>query len=104
MDRRERPAPTKIPCHESNGIDGSSIGGPSIDLWRVAGHLQILFRDTWWTWARCAENLTERQFLILSTPNSVFWHGKYGNANHIPTIRGFPALALVGVTTLSPTE
>ena len=31
----------------------------------------------------------------------MFGHGKYGNANHIPTIRGFPALALVGVTALS---
>ena len=34
----------------------------------------------------------------------MFGHGKYGNANRIPTIRGFPALALVGVTTLSPIE
>ena len=34
-------------------------------------------------------------------PASVFGHGKYGNANCIPTIRGFPALALVGVTALS---
>ena len=32
MDRRERPPLAKIPRHESNGIDGSSIGGPSIDL------------------------------------------------------------------------
>ena len=41
MDRRERPPLAKIPRHESNGIDGLSIGGSSIDLWRVAGHLQI---------------------------------------------------------------
>ena len=34
----------------------------------------------------------------------MFGHGKYGNANRIPTIRGFLALALVGVTTFSPTE
>ena len=31
----------------------------------------------------------------------MFGHGKYGNANHIPTIHGFPALALIGVTALS---
>ena len=63
MDKRERPPPlAKIPRHESNGINGSSIGGPSINLWRVAGHLQIPFRDIWWTWARCAKNLAERQF------------------------------------------
>ena len=37
----------------------------------------------------------------MSTPSSVFGHGKYGNTNHIPTIRGFLALALVGVTALS---
>ena len=43
------------------------------------------------------------EILILSTPASVFGHGKYGNANRTPTIRGFPALALVGVTALSPT-
>ena len=96
--------PAKIPYHESNRNDGSLIGGPSIDLWKVAGHLQIPFRETWWTWARCAKNLTERKFLIPSTPASVFGHGKYGNANHTPTIRGFPALALIGVTALSPTE
>ena len=35
MDRRERPPLAKIPRHESNEIDGSSIGGLSIDLWRV---------------------------------------------------------------------
>ena len=98
------PPLAKIPHHESNEIDGSLIGGPNIDLWRVAGHLQIPFRDTWWTWARCAKNLTERQFGIRSTPASVFGHGKYGNANRIPTIHGFLALALVGMTTLSPTE
>ena len=39
MDRRERPPLAKIPCHESNGIDDSSIGGLSIDLWKVVGHL-----------------------------------------------------------------
>ena len=100
----EAPPLAKIPCHESNGINGSSIGGLSVNLWQVAGHLQIPFRDTWWTWARCAKNLTERQFWILSTPASVFGHGKYGNANRTATIRSFPALALVGVTALSPTE
>ena len=98
------PTLAKIPCHKSNEIDGSSIGGLSIDLWQVAGHLQIPFRDTWWTWARCTKNLTERQFGIMSTPTSVFGHGKYGNANNIPTIRGFPSLSLVGVTALSPIE
>ena len=104
MDRRERPPLDKIPCHESNGINGSLIERPSIDLWRVTGHLQIPFRDTWWTCARCAKNLTEPQFWILSTPSSMFGHGKYGNANRTTTIHGFPALALVGVTALSPTK
>ena len=89
MDMRERPPPDKNPRQESNGINSSSIGGPSNDLWQIVGHLHIQFRDTWWTWAWCAKNLTERQFLILSTPSSVFGHGKYGNANHIPTIHGF---------------
>ena len=104
MDRWEWPPLAKIPCHESNRIDGSSIGGSSIDLWRVAGHLHIPFKDTWWTCARCAKKLTEPQFWIPSIPASVFGHGKYGNTNHIPTIHGFPTLALVGVTALSPSE
>ena len=102
MDMRESPPLAKIPCHGSNRIDGSSIGGPSIDLWRVAGHLQILFRDTWWTWARCAKNLTKTQFCIPSTPASMFGHGKYGNANCIPTFYGFPSLALIGVKCIVP--
>ena len=34
----------------------------------------------------------------------MFGHGKYGNANRIPIIRGFPSLDLVGMTALSPTE
>ena len=42
MDRRERPPLVKIPRHESDRIDDLSIEGPRIDLWRVAGHLQIL--------------------------------------------------------------
>ena len=67
----------------------SLIEGPSIDLWWVVGHLQIPFRDTWWTCARCAKNLTEMQFWIPSNPTSMFGHGKYGNANHIPTVCGF---------------
>ena len=63
MERRETTPPlAKIPRHESNEINGSSIEGPSINIWRVAGHLQIPFRDTWWTWAQCAKNLTEWQF------------------------------------------
>ena len=62
MDRRERPPLTKLPRHESNGIDGLSIGGPSIDLWRVVGHLQILLMDTWWTYAQCTKNVREPQF------------------------------------------
>ena len=66
MDRREILPLDKIPRHESNEIDGLSIGGPSIDLWRVAGHLQIPFRDTWWTWARCAKNLTERKLTSVN--------------------------------------
>ena len=97
MDRRERPPLAKIPHHESNEIDGLSIGGLSIDLWQVVGHLQIPFRDTWWTCAWCAKNLTEPQFCISSTRDSMFGLGKYGNTNHIPTIHGFPILALVGV-------
>ena len=98
------PPLAKIPHHESNEIDGSSIKGTSIDLWRVGGHLQIPFRDTRWTCSRCAKNLMEPQFCISSNPASVFGHGKYVNANRIATIRGFPALALVGMTALSPTE
>ena len=35
----------KIPCHESNKIDGSLIEVLSIDLWRVVGHLHIQLRD-----------------------------------------------------------
>ena len=62
MDRRERPPLAKILGHESNEINGSSIGRLSIDLWQVAGHLQIPFRDTWWTWAQCVKHLMERQF------------------------------------------
>ena len=57
MDRRERPPLAKIPCHESNIINGASIRGLSINLWRVAGHLQIPFRDTWWICAQCAKNV-----------------------------------------------
>ena len=34
----------------------------------------------------------------------MFGHGKYGNANGIPTFCGFPILALIGMTALSPTE
>ena len=94
----------KIPHYESNGINGLLIRFPSIDLWRVTGHLQIPFRDTWWTWAQCAKNLMERKFWILSTPASVFGHGKYGNANRIPTIHGFPSLSLIFFIALSPTE
>ena len=59
MNRRERAPLAKFPHHESNQINGSSIGGPSINLWLVAGHLQISFRDTWWTCAWCAKNVTE---------------------------------------------
>ena len=66
MDRRERPLLAKIPRHKSNKINVSSIGGPSIDVWRVAGYLQIPFRDTSWTWAQCAKNLTERQFTSVN--------------------------------------
>ena len=104
MDRRKSPPLAKIPRQESNEIDGSLIGVPSLDLWLVAGHLQILFRDTWWTCAPCAKNLMESQFLISSTPTSVFGHGKYGNMNRIPPVHGFLSSALVGVTALSPTE
>ena len=37
----------------------------------------------------------------MSTPASVFGHGKYGNSNRTSTIRGFPALDIIGVTALS---
>ena len=62
MNRWERAPLAKIPCHKSNGINGSSIEGMSIDLWRVAGHLKIPFRDTWWTCTRCVKKLKEPQF------------------------------------------
>ena len=58
----ERPPLAKIPHHESNGIDGSSIEGPSIDLWLVTPHLQILFKDTQWTWARCTKTSRSGNF------------------------------------------
>ena len=98
------PTLAKIPRHKSNRIDGSSIGGPSVDLWRVVGHLQIPFRKTWWNCAQCPKTLTEPPFSILLTLSSMSGHGKYGNTNLIPTICGFPSLALVGVTALSPIE
>ena len=53
MDRKERPPPVKIPHHESNEINGSSIGGSIINLWQVSGHLHISFMDIRWTSAGC---------------------------------------------------
>ena len=104
MDRRERAPVAKIPCHESKKINCLSIGFLSIDLWRVAGHLQILFTDTWWTCVRCEKNLMEPQFWILSTPATMFGHGKYGNTNHIPPSMDFHVWPSLAWNAFSPTE
>ena len=96
------PTLSKIPHHESNGIDGLSIEGLSIDLWQVVGHLEIPFMNTWWTCSRCAKTFMETQFLIPSTLASMFGHRKYGNTNRIPTIHGFPSLDLVGMKCIVP--
>ena len=39
MNRKDRGPIAKIPCHESNGIDGPLIEGKKINLWGVVGHL-----------------------------------------------------------------
>ena len=92
----------KIACYESIEINGSSIGGLSINLWRVAGHLQKPFKDTWWTCAQSVKKIMEPQFWILSTPTSVFGKGKYGNANQNPNVYGFPSLVLIGMKCIVP--
>ena len=55
MDMRDIGPVAKIPHHKSNGINGLSIGGLSINIWQVAGHFQIPFRDTLWTCDRWAK-------------------------------------------------
>ena len=62
MDKQKRHHIDKIPHHKSNGIYGFLIEILAIDLFQVAGHLQIPFRDTWWTCAQCAKSVMEPQF------------------------------------------
>ena len=102
----EGEAPPYLKSHVTNPTE--STVHRSEALASIYGELQVTSRYRSGTLGGLGpavqKNLTERQFLILSTPASVFGHGKYGNTNCIPTIRGFPALALVGMTALSPTE